>query len=55
MCHEQLWREWRARRAEESREIWLDFERTRPADEPVVPDERPDLTRLEAEAVPSER
>jgi len=49
MCHEQWWRERRARRADESREVWLDFERTRPADEPVMPDDEPDVTRLDAE------
>ena len=48
MCHEQWWRDWRVRRSEESRDVWLDFERTRPADEPVVRDE-PDTTRLDAD------
>jgi hypothetical protein len=57
MCHEEWWRERRARRAEESREVWLDFERTRPVDEPVVPDDERDITRLEDEdeAVTAER
>ncbi len=49
MCHEQWWRERRARRAEESREVWLEFERTAPVDEPVIPDDEPDVTRLDAE------
>ena len=49
MCHEQWWRERRARRSEESRDVWLDFERTPPADEPVIPDEQPDVRRLDAE------
>jgi hypothetical protein len=58
MCHEGWWRERRARRAEEAQEIWRDFERTRPVDEPAVPDERPEEVRLDAEkqeAVPVER
>jgi hypothetical protein len=50
MCHEGWWRERRARREEESRAIWLDFEQTPPADEPDVPRERPDVTRLERES-----
>jgi hypothetical protein len=48
MCHEQRWRERRERREEESREVWLDFDRNRPADAPV-PDTEPDVTRLEDE------
>ncbi len=48
MCHELWWRERRARRAEDSREVWLDFERTRPADDPVVPEEQPEPMRLDA-------
>jgi hypothetical protein len=58
MCHEAWWRERRARRDEESREIWRDFERVWPADPPAVPDERPEVTRLdseEQEAVPAQR
>jgi hypothetical protein len=57
MCHEQWWRERRARRADEAREVWLDFERTEPADEPLVPEPEPEITRLDApdEAVPAER
>jgi hypothetical protein len=57
MCHEQWWRERRIRHAKESREVWLDFERTRPVDEPVVPDDERDITRLEDEdeAVTAER
>jgi hypothetical protein len=49
MCHEQWWLERRLRRSEESRELWLDFERTRPLDEPVPRDEQADVTRLDAE------
>ena len=57
MCHEQWRRERRMRHATESREVWLEFERTRPADEPVVPDDERDITRLEDEdeAVTAER
>ncbi len=58
MCHEGWWRERRARREEESRELWLDFERTRPGDRPEVPEDRPEVTRLDTEkeeAVPAER
>ena len=36
MCHENWWREGRARRAEESREVWEDFERTEPAPPPTT-------------------
>ena len=49
MCHEQWWRERRVRRSEESRDVWLDFERTRAVDEAVTPDEEPGVTRLDAE------
>jgi hypothetical protein len=57
MCHEEWWRERRIRHAKESREVWLDFERTRPVDEPVVPYDERDITRLEDEdeAVTAER
>ena len=48
MCNEQWWRERRMREAEESREVWLDFEQTRPADEP----EEPEVTRLETDDEP---
>ena len=58
MCHEGWWRERRARREEESREIWQDFERTRPGDRPEVPEDQPEVTRLDTEQeepVPAER
>ena len=38
MCHEGWWRELRARRADESREVWLDHE------EPVEPPRRPGVS-----------
>jgi hypothetical protein len=53
MCHEQWWAERRRRRAEESREVWLDFDRTRPVDEPApVPGDEPDTVRLEQDEEP---
>ena len=58
MCYERSWwQERRARREQGSRDVWLDFERTRPADEPVMPDEEPDVTRLadEDEVVTAEK
>ena len=57
MCHEEWWRDRRARRAEESREVWLDFERTQPVDDPALTDDEPDVTRLDGkdEVVAAER
>lgn len=57
MCHEQWWAERRMRHAKESREVWLDFEQTQPADDAGAADEEPDTIRLEAEeeAVAAER
>jgi len=53
MCHERYLR--RRREAEESREIWQDFARTRPVDDPEPPGEpaEPEPTELrEAIATP---
>jgi hypothetical protein len=58
MCHENWWRERRNRRAEESQQIWQDFERAWPADAPEARDERPAQVRVdteEQEPVPVER
>jgi hypothetical protein len=57
MCHELWWRDRSMRREQESRDVWLDFERTRPVDEPVLADEEPDVTRLadEDEVVTAEK
>jgi hypothetical protein len=57
MCHEQWWRERRARRAEEAREVWEDFDRTPPSDEPPVPDEKPRtvLADVEEDLVATDR
>jgi hypothetical protein len=57
MCHELWWRDRSMRREQESRDVWLDFERTRPVDEPVLADEEPDVTRLagDDEVVATER
>ncbi len=52
MCHEQWWAERRNRHARESREVWLDFEQTRPVDDPGAPEEEPDTIRLETEDEP---
>jgi hypothetical protein len=49
MCNEQWWRERRARRAEEAREVWQDFDQTKPTEDPVAPDQKPDTVRLDAE------
>jgi hypothetical protein len=49
VCHEQWFRARRDRRADESREVWLDFERTRPREAPPAPDDEPEITRLDAE------
>jgi len=49
MCHEQWWRDRRAQQADESRRIWLDFERTEPTGEPPAPEKEPEVTRLDAE------
>jgi hypothetical protein len=51
MCNEYYWRERRRQREQESREVWLDFERNAPVDAPVAPDEEPDVTRLEQDEV----
>jgi hypothetical protein len=59
MCHEAWWRERRARRGEESQEIWRDFDETWPADVPEIRDDpAEEEIRLDAEqqeAVPAER
>ena len=51
MCHEQYWR--RREEAEESRHVWMDFERTEPPDLPepvaVAPEDEPaELEEVEA-------
>jgi hypothetical protein len=53
MCHERYRR--RRREVEESREIWQDFARTRPVEDPEPPDEaaEPEATEVrEAIATP---
>jgi hypothetical protein len=58
MCHDAWWRERRARRDEESREMWRDFDRVRRDEAPEDPAEKPGVTRLDAdeqEPVPTER
>jgi hypothetical protein len=50
MCHEQRWAERRMRHAKESHDVWRDFDETRPADDVPVPDDEPDVQRLDAEA-----
>jgi hypothetical protein len=49
MCYERYLRR-RVEEAEESREIWKDFERTQPVAEPEPPAEVTDLERDEARA-----
>jgi hypothetical protein len=51
MCHER-WMRRREKEAEESREIWQDFERTTPIGEPQRPDERPEPERADAPEEP---
>ncbi len=46
MCHERWMR--RRREAEESRELWQDFERTRPIADPQRPAEVTEPERAEA-------
>jgi hypothetical protein len=47
MCHAR-WTQRRAEQDEQSREVWLDFERTTPVAQPEQPVEPPDVTRVEA-------
>ncbi len=47
MCHERFLRR-RHREAEESRELWEDFERTRPVVDPEPPAEVTEAERAEA-------
>jgi hypothetical protein len=55
MCHEWMWR--RQREAEESREVWADFERSTPVAEPQAAPEQPEPARAEGdeEVVAAER
>jgi hypothetical protein len=51
MCHES----WLRRRREEreaSRQLWDDFERTRPLSDPEVTDEQPEVTLEKREPTP---
>jgi hypothetical protein len=50
MCHE-WWRQRRLEEREASRQMWDEFERTRPLSEPEVTEEQPEIT-LEQEAAP---
>lgn len=47
MCHER-WLRRRERDADQAREVWLDFERTAPVDDPEPADERPEPTTAAA-------
>ena len=47
MCHERLLRR-RSREVEESRELWEDFERTRPVVDPEPPAEVTEAERVDA-------
>jgi hypothetical protein len=51
MCHERWYRRMREER-EASRELWEDFEHTRPMSEPEVPDRDTEVTLEEPEAKP---
>ena len=55
MCHERYLRQ--RRQADESREIWQDFERTRPVSEPGPPPDvtEPERTEAKEPAAASER
>ena len=53
MCYER-WMERRQRQAaEEDRDLWRDFERTRPLVDPEPPAEEPDRVELREEPVPA--
>lgn len=47
MCHER-WLRRRERDADQAREVWLDFERTAPVDDPEPAEERPEPTTAAA-------
>ena len=49
MCHDQWLAERRMRHAKESRDVWRDFDETRPADDVPAQDDEPDVIRLQAE------
>jgi hypothetical protein len=48
MCHER-WMRRREQEAEESRRVWLDFERTTPIADPDPPEKEPERTRVESD------
>lgn len=57
MCHEMWIRRRREQEEREGREVWLDFERTRPVADPGTPSERPEEVRASepGEALTAER
>ena len=51
MCHELWWRRQKFEEQEVSRQMWDEFERTRPLSDPEVVEEEPEVT-LEQHEVP---